>query len=212
MTKPKKQKRKLSVVWHDAREIMWRHRHRLALGLGLLLVNRAAGFVLPVSAKWIGDEVLVKQRLDLLYVIAVAVAAATIVQAITSFVLSQLLSVAGQRAILDMRRDVQHHITRLPTSYFDSTKTGVLISRIMTDAEGVRNLVGTGVTQLIGGLITATVGIGVLLYLNWQLTVFILLGMALFAAGMSYAFSKIRPIFRERGEIQADVTGRLTES
>ena len=208
----KKKKRKFSVVWADAREIMWRHRHRLALGLGLLLVNRAAGFVLPVSAKWIGDEVLVEQRLDLLYVIAVAVAGATIIQAATSFVLSQLLSVAGQRAILDMRRDVQHHITRLPTSYFDSTKTGVLISRIMTDPEGLRNLVGTGVTQLIGGFITATVGIAVLLYLNWQLTVFILLGMALFGAGMSYAFSKIRPIFRERGEIQADVTGRLTES
>lgn len=224
--KEKKRKLKLSSVWFEAKHIMWEHRKRLLIGLALLLVNRATSFVLPVSTKFLGDDVIAPMIhaseangaidkvavMNTLYLIAGAVGVATIIQAITSFSLSQLLSVAGQRAILELRKDVQKHVTRLPTGYFDNTKTGVLISRIMNDAEGIRNLVGTGVTQLIGGILTVIVGLGVLFWLNWQLTFFILSAMLIFGGGMAYAFSKLRPIFRVRGEIQARVTGRLTES
>ena len=133
-------------------------------------------------------------------------------QALTSFALSQMLGVAAQRAITDMRKRVQAHVMRLPVRYFDSTQTGVLISRIMTDAEGIRNLVGTGLVQLVGGIVTAVIGLGVLFYLNWRLTVVTLVVLALFGGGMAYAFKRLRPLFRERGKINAEVTGRLTEA
>jgi subfamily B ATP-binding cassette protein MsbA len=144
--------------------------------------------------------------------IALAAGAATIVQAITSFALSQTLGVAAQRAITDMRKRVQAHVMRLPVRYFDSTQTGVLISRIMSDAEGIRNLVGTGLVQLVGGLVTAAFGLGVLFWLNWKLTVITLIVLGLFGGGMAYAFKTLRPLFRERGKINAEVTGRLTEA
>jgi subfamily B ATP-binding cassette protein MsbA len=148
----------------------------------------------------------------LLAPIAIAGGVATAIQAVTSFALSQILGVAAQRAITDMRKRVQAHIMRLPVRYFDSTQTGVLVSRIMSDADGLRNLVGTGLVQLVGGIFTAVLGLGVLFYVNWRLTVVTMIVLGLFAGGMSYAFKKLRPLFRERGKINAEVTGRLTEA
>lgn len=177
-----------------------------------MLVNRLSGLVLPGSSKWLIDNVLAKQRGDLLIPIALAAAAAVIVQAATTYALSQVVSIAAQQAITDMRMSVQKHVLHLPVSYFDSTKTGVLISRIMTDAEGVRNLVGTGLIQLVGGLLTAMIGIGVLFALNWRLTTIMLVILLSFGGLMAMAFSRLRPLFRERSVINAEVTGRLAES
>src|SRR2546427_264261 len=212
-TKPSGKKRAFSPgAWQEARALVYQHRGRLAVGLGLLLVNRLAGLVLPSSSKWVIDRVINQHHAELLVPLAVAAGAATLIQAITGFGLSQILGVAAQRAITDMRRTVQAYVLRLPISYFDSTKSGILISRIMTDAEGIRNLVGTGLVQLVGGLVTAAIALGVLFYLNWRLTVFAILILGLFGGGMAYAFTKLRPLFRDRGKINAEVTGRLGET
>ncbi len=177
-----------------------------------MVVNRLAGLVLPASSKFLIDKVLPQHRPDLLLQLALAVGLATLVQATTSFGLSQVMSIAAQRAITDLRRSVQEHMLRLPVSYFDSTKTGVLISRIMTDAEGIRNLVGTGIVQLVGGILTATIALGVLFWLNWKMTSITLVILSVFGGVMAVAFSKLRPIFRKRGAINAEVTGRLAET
>ncbi|HEX8284121.1 MAG TPA: ABC transporter ATP-binding protein [Pyrinomonadaceae bacterium] len=208
----KKKKLSPSQAWRDARELIWAHRSRLALGMALMLVNRLAGLVLPASSKYLVDEVIANRRADLLVTLALAAGGATLVQAVTSFALSQVLGVAAQRAITEMRKSVQAHVARLPVRFFDSTQTGVLISRVMTDAEGVRNLVGTGLAQLVGGLVTALLALGVLFYLNWRLTLITLVALALFGAAMSLAFARLRPLFRERGKINAEVTGRLAET
>jgi subfamily B ATP-binding cassette protein MsbA len=168
--------------------------------------------VLPGSTKWLIDDVIGKGRHDLLWPIAFAVAGATIVQAVTGFALSQVISVAAQKAISDMRRRVLNKVTRLPVRFFDEHQTGVLISRVMTDAEGIRNLVGTGIVQLVGGVFTALMALGVLVYLNWGMTLVILVLLAIFGGGMTMAFNKLRPIFRERGKINAEITGRLNET
>lgn len=199
-------------AWQEARGLIYAHRSRLALGLALLLVNRLAGLVLPSSSKWIIDRVVNQRHAELLLPLALVAGGATLLQAVTGFALSLVLGVAAQRAITDMRRAVQAYVLRLPVSYFDSTKTGILISRIMTDAEGIRNLVGTGLVQLVGGLLTAALALGVLFYLNWRLTVFAILILACFGGGMAYAFTKLRPLFRDRGKINAEVTGRLGET
>ena len=170
MTNEKQQRVTLSSAWRDARDLVWSHRYRLALGMLLMIVNRLVGLVLPASSKYLIDEVIIKHRTDLLTPLALAAGGATLIQAISSFTLSQVLGVAAQRAITDMRKSVQEHVARLPVRYFDSTQTGILISRIMTDAEGIRNLVGTGLVQLIGGLVTAMVALAVLFYLNWRLS------------------------------------------
>ncbi len=201
-----------SEAWREARALIWAHRRRLALGLALLVANRLTGLVLPASSKVVVDRVIGQHRPELLVWIAVAVAAATLVQAVTSFALSQVLGVAAQRAITDMRRAVQQYVLRLPTGYFDSTKTGVLISRVMSDAEGIRNLVGTGLVQLVGGLITAGIALVVLFYLNWRLTVVSIVVLGVFGGGLAYAFTKLRPLFRERSKLNAEVTGRLAET
>src|SRR5215203_6362283 len=211
MAEPKK-KIRWSSAWADARELIWAHRHRLALGAGLMIVNQAMGLVLPASTKYLIDVVIGKGRTDLLWKIALAVGGATVVQAFTSFSLSQVLVVAAQRAITEMRKRVQAQIARLPISYFDSTQTGKLISRIMNDAEGIRNLVGTGLVQLAGGFITAAVALCVLFWLNWRLTSITILVLGLFGGALAYAFTRLRPLFRERGEITAALTGRLAES
>jgi subfamily B ATP-binding cassette protein MsbA len=208
----KKKRVTLSSAWSDARELIWEHRYRLALGMMLMIFNRLAGLVLPASSKYVIDEVVMKHRGELLVPLAIAAGAATLVQALSSFAVSQVLGVAAQRAITEMRKSVQEHIERLPIRYFDSTQTGVLISRIMTDAEGIRNLVGTGLVQLIGGLVTAAIALCVLFYLNWRLTSVTLLALGTFGGAMALAFKKLRPLFRERGKINAEVTGRLTES
>jgi subfamily B ATP-binding cassette protein MsbA len=158
------------------------------------------------------DDVITQGHWDLLPTLAFAVGAATIVDAATSFANSQVLGVAAQRAITEMRKDVEAHVMRLPIRYFDSTKTGILISRIMSDAEGIRNLVGTGLVQLTGSILTATIATGFLLYLNWKLTLVTLFILAVFGGGMATAFKRLRPLFRERGQINAEVTGRLSES
>ena len=199
-------------AWQEARGLIYAHRKRLSLGLVLLLVNRIAGFVLPASPKWVIDRVIGQHHPELLLPLALAAGAATLVQAVTGFGLSQILGVAAQRAITDMRRTVQAYVLRLPISYFDSTKSGILISRIMTDAEGIRNLVGTGLVQLIGGLLTGAAALVVLFVLNWRLTAIAILVLGCFGGGMAFAFTKLRPLFRERGKINAEVTGRLGET
>ena len=199
-------------AWEEARALIWVHRKRLALGLFLMLINRLSGLVLPFTTKYLVDNVISNKQWDLLPTLAFAVGAATIVDAATSFANSQVLGVAAQRAITEMRKDVEAHVMRLPIRYFDSTKTGILISRIMSDAEGIRNLVGTGLVQLTGSILTATIATGFLFYLNWKLTLVTLFILAVFGGGMATAFKRLRPLFRERGQINAEVTGRLSES
>ncbi len=208
----KKKRPRWSDVWEEARGLVWTHRWRLGIGFVLMLVNRLVGLVLPASSKYLIDEVVGKHRGDLLPVIALAAGAATVVQAVTSFALAQILSVAAQRAITDMRKTVHGHVMRLPISYFDTTQTGQLISRIMTDAEGIRNLIGTGLVQLVGGFVTAGMALGILFYLNWRLTSMTLVVLLVFAGTMAVAFTRLRPLFRERGQINAEVTGRLNQS
>lgn len=205
-------KRPRAEVWREARGLLWSYRRSLGIGFALMIVNRLAGFVLPASSKFLIDNVVGQEQLGLLLPLALAVGAATVIQAVTTFSLSQVVSVAAQGAIMDMRRRVQQRVTRLPISFFDSTQSGILISRIMTDAEGIRNLIGTGIIQLVGGMLTAVLALGVLFYLNWQLTAAILVFLLLFGGAMALAFSRLRPIFRERGQLNAEVTGRLAET
>ena len=209
--KPKK-KVNYASAWAEARRIVWDARWRLLLGSVLLLISRLAGMVLPASTKYIGDEVIAKQRYELIKWIALAVGISTLVQGVTSFALSQILGVAAQRAITEMRKRVQQRIERLPISYFDSTQSGQLISRIMSDAEGIRNLVGTGLGQIFGSLVTATIAIVVLFYINWHLTLATMAVLLVFGGALMYAFKVLRPVFRERNVINAEVTGRLGES
>jgi len=212
VTKPTKKKVTPATAWRDARELILQHRNRLALGMCLMIVNRLVGLVLPTTSKYLIDDVVLKHKGELLVPLALAAGGATLIQAITSFLLSQILGVAAQRAITEMRKSVQEHVERLPIRYFDSTQTGVLISRIMSDAEGIRNLVGSGLVQLVGGVLTAVLALAVLFYLNWKLTSVIIVALAAFGGAMATAFKRLRPLFRERGQINAEVTGRLTES
>ena len=201
-----------SRAWAEARELIREHRTSLSIGLVLMVINRLSGMVLPYTSKFLIDDVINKHQANLLLPLAGVAIVATIIQAATSFALSQVVSVAAQRAITEMRKRVQEHVLRLPVSYFDSTKTGVVISRVMTDAEGVRNLVGTGLIQLLGSILTAIMALGVLLYVNWKLTSATIVALLLFGGMMTTAFKRLRPLFRERGAINAEVTGRLTET
>lgn len=199
-------------VWREARAIIWRYRWRVALGLVVMVAGRVSGMVVPGASKFLVDDVVGGGRADLLLPLALVVAAASLVQGASSFALSQILGVTAQRAITEMRKTVQAHVGRLPVNYFDSTRSGVLISRVMTDAEGIRNLVGTGLVQLTGGLLTAVLSLCVLLYLNWSLTLYTITVLLFFGGAMTFAFKRLRPLFRERGKINAQVTGRLGES
>jgi subfamily B ATP-binding cassette protein MsbA len=199
-------------AWEEARQLVWKHRSRLALGLGLMVISRVSGLVLPWTTKKLMDDVITLHNWDLLPKLAQWVAAATLIDAACSFANSQILGVAAQRAITDMRKDVEAHVMRLPVRYFDSTKSGILISRIMTDAEGIRNLVGTGLVQLTGSILTAVMALAILFYINWRLTAVTIVILAAFGIGMATAFKRLRPLFRERGQINAEVTGRLGES
>ena len=212
-TNPPGTKKKISRgAIDEARALIWLHRKRLGVGLGLMVINRLAGLVLPTTSKYLMDNVVLRNQWDLLPRLALAAGAATLVESVTSFSISQVLGVAAQRAITEMRKDVEAHVMRLPIRYFDSTKTGVLISRIMTDAEGIRNLVGTGLVQLTGSILTAILALVVLLYLNWRLTAVTIVVLGAFGGGMTMAFRRLRPLFRERGKINAEVTGRLAET
>ena len=212
MSDKDKKKVSLDAVWREAREMIWAHRGRLGVGLVLLLVGRLAGLVLPASTKFLIDDVIGKGRVEILLWIGLAAGIGVVVQAGSSFSLSLLLGAAAQRSIHDLRLKVQSHIGRLPIKYFEDNKSGELISRIMSDAEGVRNLVGTGFVQLIGGIVTSTVAFAFLLWLNWRLTLIMVIFLAVFAVVMGVGFTRLRPLFRERGKINAEITGRLNES
>jgi ABC-type bacteriocin/lantibiotic exporter with double-glycine peptidase domain len=210
--KPSKKPTNYTNAWSEAKFLMYHHRWNLALGFGLMLISRVCGFVLPTTTKYFIDDVVNKGHIYLLPRLALAGGAATLVQALTAFANSQVISVTAQRAITDMRKQVMEHVAHLPVRYFDSTQTGILISRVMNDAEGIRNLVGTGLIEMVGGIFTAIIAIGVLFYLNWLLTTAILVVLAIFGGAMSVAFTKLRPLFRDRGKITAEITGRLAET
>jgi subfamily B ATP-binding cassette protein MsbA len=184
----------------------------LAVGFVLMAINRVAGLVLPVSTKYFVDNVILNRQVQLLTPIVLGVLGATVIQGLTSFSLTQLLSKSAQKMITDLRRRVQAHIGRLPVSYYDANKTGALVSRIMSDVEGVRNLVGTGLVEFVGGLMTAVIALIYLLHTSVEMTVVASAILLVFGFGISRAFKTIRPIFRARPKITAEVTGRLTES
>jgi ABC-type multidrug transport system fused ATPase/permease subunit len=207
-----KKKVNYSKAFIEAKSLIYVHRWRLALGLALMLISRMLGLVLPASTKYVIDEVIGKRRTEILGWVAIAAASATFLQAATSFALSQILGVAAQRAITEMRKRIHRHVERLPIRYFDSMKTGQLISRVMNDAEGIRNLVGSGLVQLTGSIVTSVFALGILFYLNWKMTSLTLLVLASFGLGLALSFKRLRPVFRERGEITAAITGRLSES
>lgn len=211
--KPAKAKGKID--WKALPEI-WAlihpRRGLLLLGFVLMAINRVSGLVLPGSTKYLVDDVIGKRHVQLLLPIVLAVIAATVIQGLTSFTLTQLLSKSAQRMITDLRKQVQAHIGRLPVSFYDANKTGVLVSRIMSDVEGVRNLIGTGLVEFAGGLLTATLALIYLLRISVTMTLVAFSVLVVFGFGLNKAFSTIRPIFRARPKITADVTGRLTES
>lgn len=208
--KPKKK-----IDWKALPEVWALIRPRrglLLLGLGLMIINRVAGLVLPGSLKFLIDNVLTRHQANLLTPIILAVLGATLIQGLTSFTLTQLLSKAAQRMITDLRKQVQAHIGRLPIRFYDANKTGVLVSRIMSDVEGVRNLIGTGLVEFVGGIMTAILSMIILLRISTSMTLVACGVLLVFAVLLNRAFSTIRPIFRERPKINAEVTGRLTES
>ena len=199
-------------AWRDARDLLRDQRGRLAVGFLLLLASRVAALVLPASSKFLVDEIITRQRVSLLGPIAAAIVAASVFQAFTSLALSRVLGVAAHRAIMQIRRELQRKVLHLPVAFFDSTRSGTLITRIMTDPEAVRNIMGTGLIQLAGGLLTAVLALVVLLWLNWRLTAMTLVLLGAFAALMVHAFRLIRPLYRQRAEISSQVVGRLAEA
>jgi ABC-type multidrug transport system fused ATPase/permease subunit len=212
MSKPKSAKISGASLKHAFREIIWPRRKLLALGLFLILANRLAGLVLPASTKYLVDDVIAKGDISLLYKLLAFVAGAVAVQAMTSYALTMLLSVEAQHLIAQLRTQVQRHVLQLPIRVFDNMKSGVLVSRIMDDVEGVRNLVGTGLVQLVGGTVTALVALVFLLRINPVMTALAVVPLAAFGLVSTHAFKILRPAFRERGAIRAEVTGRLTET
>jgi len=192
--------------------LIWPRRKLLIVGLTLIVINRFAGLILPGASKFLIDDVIAESDLELLKLLLVVVAGAIIVQSSTSYVLTKLLSVEAQLLIARLRSQVQRQIIHLPVKFFDNSRSGELVSRIMTDVEGVRNLVGTGLVQLFGGVLTSFVALFLLIKINGMLTLYVLVPLAIFGVISLKAFGYIRPIFRKRGEINADVTGRLTES
>ena len=210
-TKPPNLQR-LKAVWPEVWKLMRPRRGLLALGFVLMVINKVAGFVLPYSSKFLIDNVVGKRQVAMLSALVISVLVATFVQGITSFSLTQLLSKAAQRLIADLRQQVQVHISRLPVSFYDANKSGALVSRIMSDVEGVRNLLGTGLVDFTGGLVAASIALVLLLRISTPLTLIAVGSLGCFALALNRAFATIRPIFRERGKINAEVTGRLTES
>jgi ABC-type multidrug transport system fused ATPase/permease subunit len=209
--KPPKIQR-LKAVWPEVWKLMRPRRGVLALGFVLMVINKVAGFVLPYSSKFLIDNVVGKSQTGLLRPLVLSVLFATLIQGVTSFSLTQLLSKAAQRLIADLREQVQTHISRLPVSFYDANKTGALVSRIMSDVEGVRNLLGTGLVDFVGGLVAAGIALALLLRISAPLTLIAVGSLGCFAFALNRAFATIRPIFRERSKINAEVTGRLTES
>ena len=210
--KSDKKQASLRELWPHIRALMAPRKGLLIGSLLLILLSRGASFVLPGSMKYVVDEVIINKNTEILGWIALAILGATVIQAASAFSLTQLLSKSGQKLIADMRRQVQEHVGRLPVSYYDQHQTGVLVSRIMSDVEGVRNLVGTGLIHLAGGLLTASVALVALFYYSTKLTLLSLGIVAVFVLILQRAFKTLRPAFRERRKISGEVTGRLTES
>lgn len=208
----KSKKITLSSIGYVFKNIILPRKKLLFLGLILIILNRLSGLVLPGASKYLIDEVINNANTSLLYPLLFAVAGAVLIQSVTSFSLTRLLSVEAQHLISILRSKVQKHIIFLPVRYFDNTKSGELVSRIMRDVEGVRNLVGTGLVQLFGGILTAVVALFLLIQINALMTLYVLIPLIIFGLISLKAFGFIRPIFRERGKINAEVTGRLTES
>ncbi|MCL4843662.1 MAG: ABC transporter ATP-binding protein/permease [Bryobacteraceae bacterium] len=201
-----------SAVWPDVKDLIRPRRAQLLLGLVLIIISRVAGLVLPASTKFLIDDVLANRRVELLAPLILAVLGATALQGITGFWLTHLLSKSAQKLIAELRCTVQAHVGRLPVVFFDTNKSGQLVSRIMNDVEGVRNLVGTGLVEFVGGLLTAVLSFVVLMGISPKLTLMALAVVSVFTLVLRYAFNTLRPIFRERGKITAEVTGRLTET
>lgn len=208
----KRPKPKFSVIWPEIKVLVLPRRGLLALSFCLMLINRAASLVLPISFKPLIDRVFIHNQLHILPWIVGAVLGATLLQGITSYALTQTLSKEGQRLIAELRTRVQAHVGRLPVSFYDENRTGTLVARIMSDVEGVRNIIGTGVVDFVGGVLTAIFAFAYLIHYSVQMTLVTFVIMLAFALVLQRAFKVIRPIFRERGKINAEVTGRLTES
>jgi subfamily B ATP-binding cassette protein MsbA len=212
MPDKKKSKASLATVSYAFKTIIWPRKKLLLVGLILIIINRLSGLVLPGASKYLIDNAINQKDTQLLKLLLVVVGLAVTVQAITSFFLTRLLSVEAQHLISQLRAKVQRHIIYLPIRYFDNTKAGELVSRIMSDVEGVRNLVGTGLVQLFGGVLTAIIALVLLVNINAMMTLYTIIPLIVFGLISLKAFGFIRPIFRERGKINAEVTGRLTES
>jgi ABC-type multidrug transport system fused ATPase/permease subunit len=208
----KRSSERFRELWPDIREMARPRWKVLAVGFVLMLISKVCGLVLPTSSKYLIDNVIGKHQMGLLGPLVLAVLAATVIQGVTGFAITQLVSKAGQRLIAELRAKVQAHIGRLPVAYYDANKTGTLVARIMTDVDGIRNLLGTGLIEFFGGILTAVLVLGFLLRLSTVLTSIALVIIIAFALTLRKAFGTIRPIFRERGKINAEVTGRLTES
>jgi subfamily B ATP-binding cassette protein MsbA len=209
--KPPKTQR-LAALMPDIRALIAPRKGILALGMVLMAVNRVSGLVLPASTKFLIDDVIGKRHTEMLLPLLGAVVTATLIQGVTSFSLTQLLSKAAQRLIAELRRKVQAHVGRLPVAYFDANKTGALVSRIMSDVEGVRNLIGTGLVEFAGGLLTAAIALVVLFKISATMTLMAFAFLVGFGVVLNRAFGTIRPIFRERAKLHAEVAGRLSES
>lgn len=210
----KKQKKKPSLVTirYAFKMIIWPRRRLVLIGLSLILINRLAGLVLPGSSKYLLDNAIGAGNYELFKVILLAITASVTLQAVTSFGLTRLLSVEAQHLISELRARVQEHVIHLPMNYFNNNKTGAIVSRIMTDVEGVRNLVGTGLVQLVGGALASFLALGLLVTINAWMTLLLLIPLLAFGFISLKTFGYIRPVFKERRRIQAEVTGRLTET
>ena len=200
------------TIGHVFKTIIWPRKNILLVGLVLIIISRLASLVLPGASKYLMDDVIADGNIEMLETLLIIVGASIIVQAITSFLLTKLLSVEAQRLIAMLRVRVQKQILKLPISFFDNNKSGALVSRIMSDVEGVRNLVGTGLVQLFGGILTAVISLFLLINISPMMTLYVLVPISIFGFISLKAFGYIRPIFRERRVINAEVTGRLTET
>jgi len=207
-TKPKSKVTMATVF----KTIIWPRRKIILVGFILIIISRLASLVLPWSTKYLLDDVIGKGDLSKLNMLLIGISASILVSAVISYLLTKLLSVEAQHLISVLRANVQKHLLRLPTRFFDNQQSGKLVSRVMTDVEGVRNLVGTGLVQLVGGILTSVICLFFLVSISWKMTLFVMIPVAVFGLIALRAFGKIRPIFRERGAINAEVTGRLTQT
>ncbi|WP_109097549.1 ABC transporter ATP-binding protein [Aquimarina sp. AU58] len=211
-TSPKSKRKSKVTIGQAFKTIIWPRKNLVFIGLLLIVLSRLASLVLPMASKYLMDDVIAKKDYEMLKMLLIGVSLAILVQAVTSFLLTRILSVQAQFLISELRAQVQKKVLSLPISFFDNTKSGALVSRIMSDVEGVRNLIGTGLVQLVGGTITAIISLVLLIRISPSMTLFVLVPVSVFGIVALKAFKYIRPIFRKRGVINAEVKGRLTET